>query len=111
MTNYIISGRLAGSKIKYQNGELMYKTNHYSAIVDNTLVQSITCIATEENKSFISSFLRGYFGRMLGTTAWLSALQSARSNRIYTLKVKYWDNSVSLVLVTYKMYLKFMEKF
>ena len=111
MKNYIISGRLAGTKIKYKKSNLMYKVNSQYIVVDNTLVQSVVCIATEGYKSFISGFLRGYFGRLLGNNAWLAALQSAKSNSLYTLKVTYRDSSVSMVLVTYEMYLHFMEKF
>lgn len=111
MKNYIISGRLAGAKVKYKHGDLFYKANHKYIVVDNTLVQAVKCIATEESKSFVSGLLRGYFGRLLGNNAWLAALQSARNHTLYTLKVTYWDDSASMVLVNYKLYLHFMEKF
>ena len=111
MKDYIISGRLAGAKVKYKNGDLLYKVNHQDIVVDHALVQSVTCIATEDSKSFVSGLLRGYFGRLLGNNAWLAALQSAKNRTLYTLKVKYWDDSVSIVLVGYKLYLHFMEKF
>lgn len=52
MKNYIISGRLDGTKIKYKRSKLMYKVNSQYIVVDNTLVQSVVCIAIEENKSF-----------------------------------------------------------
>lgn len=111
MKNYIISGQLAGAKVKYKNGDLLYKANYQYIVVDDTLAQSVKCIATEESKSFVSGLLRGYFGRLLGNNAWLAALQSARNHTLYTLKVTYWDDSASMVLVNYKLYLHFMEKF
>ena len=81
MKNYIISGQLAGAKVKYKNGDLLYKANYQYIVVDDTLAQSVKCIATEESKSFVSGLLRGYFGRLLGNNAWLAALQSAKIGR------------------------------
>ena len=44
MKNYIISGQLAGAKVKYKNGDLLYKANYQYIVVDDTLAQSVKCI-------------------------------------------------------------------
>lgn len=35
MTSHVISARLVGSKMKYQNQELRYKTKHYKEVNKN----------------------------------------------------------------------------
>lgn len=112
MKNYIQAGRLAGTKIVYKRNNLYYKVSHQEEVVVNrAIVRKVECIGVVHNKNFISGFLRGLFGKFLGSTAWLSAVQSAKNNTFYNLKIIYRDNSASIILVDYILYLHFMEKF
>lgn len=112
MKNYVQVGRLTGAKIKYKDNNLIYEIrNREEIIIDATIVSYIENIGTIENRNFMSGFLRGFFGKFLGNTAWLSAIQSANSNMLYNLRITYCDGSRSIALVDYNVYLRFMEKF
>lgn len=112
MKNFVQMGRLSGSKIYYRNDELIFRINHRDVIpIDENIVDYVDCLGTIENRSFLSGLFRGWLGKMMGNTAWIAAIQSAKPNILYNLRVTYRDGSRSIVLVDHKLYLKFMEMF
>lgn len=112
MKNYVQAGRLTGAKILYKNNELIFRVKHHEEItIDRSIVSNIDHLGTLENRSFWSALFRGGVGRIFGNNAWLSAIQSAKSNIIHNLRITYRDGSRSIVLVDQYIYLRFMEKF
>ena len=81
----------------YEN--LCWKPNHDIVLVFDFRA----CQSTRNNIIFHKSPSR--------FIVWTLALWFARNHTLYTLKVTYWDDSASMVLVNYKLYLHFMEKF
>lgn len=112
MKNYVQMGRLVGAKIVCKNDELFFQLSRQQEMpINRNIVERVEPMGITESKSFLSGLLRGWIGKLFGNTAWLAAIQSAKPNILYHLRLTYRDGSRSIVLVDQNLYLKFMEIF
>lgn len=103
--NKVVAGRLSGHKIKMAGGTPEIMVNAIEGIpIDRLIVQRLQILSTEANRKVLSGFIRGLIGKWFGSTMWLSAIGSARSNYQYLCKLIYRDNFCSTVLVDSKLF-------
>ncbi len=63
------------------------------------IVDHIKIISAMQNRRFFSGFLRGFFAKWLGNTAWLSAVQSAQSQSQFRIRIAYRDGTASVCVI------------
>lgn len=101
VTNKIIAGRFSGKKIKNADGMIYVLINGERLELSPEIVDHVRILGTLQNKSFFSGLIRGLPARLLGDTAWLSAIQSAKSNYDYNVKIVYRDGSSSVGVINF----------
>ena len=101
--NKVVAGRFKGKRIAIKgiSPEIVIRSNERIPI-DRLVVQRLQILNIEEKRKAINGFVRGYFGKMLGSTMWLSAIQSARPEYRYLCKLTFWDGSSSTILINSK---------
>lgn len=99
MVDVVTAGRFKGKRMK-TDGEgvfIPFEREHLDItpeIVDHIRIMSVT-----QNRSFFSGFLRGFFAKWLGNTAWLSAIQSAQGRSQFRIRIAYRDGTASVCVV------------
>lgn len=99
MVDVVTAGRFKGKRMK-TDGEgvfIPFVREHLDItpeIVDHIRIMSVT-----QNRSFFSGFLRGFFAKWLGNTAWLSAIQSAQGRSQFRIRIAYRDGTASVCVV------------
>lgn len=99
MVNVVTAGRFKGKRIK-NNSEaafIVFGREHLDItpeIVDHIRIMSVT-----QNRNFLSGFLRGFFTKWLGSTAWLSAIQSAQGNCQFRIRMTFRDGTANVCIV------------
>ena len=101
VTNKIIAGRFRSRKIKNADGMIYVLINGERLELTPEIVDHVRILGALQNKSFISGLVRGILAKLLGNTAWLSAIQSAKSNYDYNVKIVYRDGSSSVVVINF----------
>lgn len=111
MMNKVVAGRFKGKKIvlKGISPEIVIQSNERIPI-DRIVVQRLQLLNIEEKRKAINGFVRGYFGKMLGSTMRLSAIQSARPVYRYLCKLIFRDGSSSTVLINAKTFILLSAK-
>lgn len=98
--NKVLAGRFFGKKIRVKHNQAKIMLNYREGIpIDSDVVEKLQMLNIETNKKVSSGIIRGLIGRCFGASAWLSALQSAKSNYIYICKLTYRDGTCSTIVL------------
>ena len=98
--NTVTTGRFAGRRVGLQGALPCIRLGwRRRPVLDRLIVHHVQLLCSRSDKSPVSGWLRGSFGKMLGQTMWLSAIQSARSRSSFLCKVVYRDGSCSILLL------------
>lgn len=98
--NKVIAGRFSGRRIITRgNAPEILISRNVGVPIDRIIVLKLQVLNIEQRRKVSSGFLRGFFGKMLGSTMWLSAIQSAKSRYSYLCKLTYRDNTSSTMLI------------
>ncbi len=96
--NKVLAGRFRGRKIRIRRNQARIMINYREGIpIDSEVVDELQILNIETNKKVSSGFIRGLIGKHFGTSLWLSALQSAKSNYSYICKLTYRDGTCSTI--------------
>lgn len=99
MVNVVTAGRFKGEKIKTDGERVFIPLGRECLVITPEIVNHIRMIILAQNRRFLSGFIRGLFGKWLGNSAWLSAIQSAQSNSQYRIRISYRDGTASVCIV------------
>ncbi len=99
MVNVVTAGRFKGKRIKADSEGAFIPFGRENLGITPEIVDHIKMVSTTQNRSFLSGFLRGVFAKWFGTTAWLSAIQSAQGNSQFRIRIVYRDGTTSVCLV------------
>ena len=98
--NKVTAGRFTGRRVGLQGAlPCICLGWRRRLVLDRLIVQQVQLLCSHSDKSPLSGWLLGSFGRFLGQTMWLSAIQSARSRSSFLCKVSYRDGSCSILLL------------
>lgn len=107
MTNKVIAGRFAGKRIRNDDGAIYIPLSNGSLYLTPEIVSYIRVINTIQNKNFLSGLLRGLPAKLLGNTAWISAIQSAKYNYYFNIKITYRNGENSVAVVDFQTFEQF----
>ncbi len=99
MVNVITAGRFKGKRIKADSESAFIQFGREHLDITCEIVDHIKMMSVTQNRSFFSGFIRGFFAKWLGNTAWLSAIQSAQSKNQYRIKIVYRDGTASVCVI------------
>lgn len=103
--NKVVAGRFSGRKIRKKGNSPEILISHTEGIpIDRLIVLKLQILNIEANRKVSSGFIRGITGKMLGSTMWLSAIQSAKPRYEYLCKLTYRDNSSSTIIIDSKTF-------
>ena len=99
MVNVVTAGRFKGKKIKADSEGAFIPFGREHLDITLEIVDHIRMMSATQNRSFLSGFIRGFFAKWLGSTAWLSAIQSAQGKSQFRIKIAYRDGTASVCVV------------
>lgn len=99
MVNIVTAGRFKGKRIKADSEGAFIPFGGEHLDITREIVVHISMMSVTQNRSFFSGFIGGFLAKCLGNTAWLSAIQSARGNSQYRIRIAYRDGTASVCVV------------
>lgn len=99
MVNIITAGRFKGKRIKADSEGAYIPFGREHLDITREIVDHIRIMSVTQNRSFLSGFIRGFFAKWLGNTAWLSAIQSAQGKNQYRIRIVYRDGTASVCVI------------
>jgi hypothetical protein len=99
MVNLVTAGRFKGKRIKVNSEGAFIPFGREHLDIMPEIVDHIKIISAMQNRRFFSGFLRGFFAKWLGNTAWLSAVQSAQSQSQFRIRIAYRDGTASVCVI------------
>lgn len=99
MVNVVTAGRFKGKRIKTDGEGVFIPFGREHLDITPEIVDHIRIMSVTQNRSFFSGFLRGFFAKWLGNTAWLSAIQSAQGRSQFRIRIAYRDGTASVCVV------------
>lgn len=103
MVNVVTAGRFKGKRIKTDSEGVFIPLEGEHLDITPEIVDHIRMMSVTQNRSFLSGFLRGFFAKWLGSTAWLSAIQSAQEKSQFRIRIAYRDGAASVCVVDNRM--------
>ena len=94
MVNVVSAGRFKGKRIKADCEGVFIPFGREHLDITPEIVDHIRMMS-----SFLSGFLRGFFSKWLGSTAWLSAIQSAQGKSQFRIRIAYRDGTASVCVI------------
>ena len=99
MVNIVTAGRFKGKRIKADSEGAFIPFGREQLDITREIVDHIRMMSVTQNRSFLSGFVRGFFARWFGNTAWLSAIQSAQGKCQYRIRILYRDGTASVCVI------------
>lgn len=99
MVNVVTVGRFKGKRIKADSESAFIPFGREYLDITSEIVDHIKMMSMAQNRRFLSGFIRGFFAKWLGNTAWLSAIQSAQGNSQYRIRIAYRDGTARVCVV------------
>lgn len=95
MVNVVTAGRFKGKRIKADCEGVFIPFGRERLEITPEIVDHIRMMSAIQNRSF----LRGFFAKWLGSTAWLSAIQSAQGKSQFRIRIAYRDGTASVCAI------------
>lgn len=99
MVNIVTAGRFKGKRIKTDSEGAFIPFGREHLDITREIADHIRMVSVTQNRSFLSGFIRGFFAKWLGNTAWLSAIQSAQGKNQYRIRIVYRDGTASVCVI------------
>ena len=99
MVNVVTAGRFKGKRIKVDCERVFIPFGREHLDITPEIVDRIRMMSATQNRSFLSGFIRGFFAKWLGSTAWLSAIQSAQGKSQFRIRIAYRDGTASVCII------------
>ena len=95
MVNVVTAGRFKGKRIKANCEGVFIPFGREHLDITPEIVDHIRMMSATQNRSFLS----GFFAKWLGSTAWLSAIQSAQGKSQFRIRIVYRDGTASVCVI------------
>ena len=99
MVSVVTAGRFKGKRIKTDGEGVYIPFGREHLDITPEIVDHIWMMSVTQNRSSLSGFLRGFFANWFGSTAWLSAIQSAQSKSQFQIRIAYRDGTASVCVI------------
>ena len=99
MINVVTAGRFKGKRIKADCEGVFIRFGREQLDITPEIIDHIRMMSATQNRSFRSGFIKGFFAKWLGSTAWLSAIQSAQGKSQFRIRMAYRDGTASVCVI------------